>query len=180
MNPAEQIWAVLPSPLLLPLLPLPLTFILYFLPCSYTHEIVTLWYRAPEVLLGSTHYSTPVDMWSVGCIFAELVRKVREREGQHGRRMAAGEKENSVEEVEEGGSKKGMGGGRSESPVPRFQPQSTRTSPRAPTPLPSPLPPPQQPLFPGDCELQQLLHIFKMLGTPSEDNWPGVTRLRDW
>lgn len=39
-------------------------------------QIVTLWYRAPEVLLGSTHYSTPVDMWSVGCIFAELVRKV--------------------------------------------------------------------------------------------------------
>lgn len=36
---------------------------------SYTHEIVTLWYRAPEVLLGSTHYSTGVDMWSVGCIF---------------------------------------------------------------------------------------------------------------
>ncbi|PKA51836.1 Cyclin-dependent kinase B1-1 [Apostasia shenzhenica] len=36
---------------------------------SYTHEIVTLWYRAPEVLLGSTHYSLGVDMWSVGCIF---------------------------------------------------------------------------------------------------------------
>lgn len=79
---------------------------------SYTHEIVTLWYRAPEVLLGSTHYACPVDIWSVGCIFAELVRK--------------------------------------------------------------------QPLFPGDCELQQLLHIFKLLGTPDEDNWPGVTRLRDW
>jgi cell division cycle 2-like len=30
---------------------------------------VTLWYRAPEVLLGATHYSTGVDMWSVGCIF---------------------------------------------------------------------------------------------------------------
>lgn len=42
---------------------------------SYTHEIVTLWYRAPEVLLGSTHYSTAVDMWSVGCIFAEMVRR---------------------------------------------------------------------------------------------------------
>lgn len=42
-------------------------------------QIVTLWYRAPEVLLGSTHYSTPVDMWSVGCIFAELIRKVREQ-----------------------------------------------------------------------------------------------------
>eukprot|EP00850_Spirogloea_muscicola_P006966 SM000034S12720 [mRNA] locus=s34:382349:384542:- [translate_table: standard] len=79
---------------------------------SYTHEIVTLWYRAPEVLLGATHYSTPVDMWSVGCIFAEMARKA--------------------------------------------------------------------PLFPGDSELQQLLHIFKVLGTPKENTWPGVSRLRDW
>eukprot|EP00250_Pteridium_aquilinum_P005148 c15286_g1_i1 orf=106-1026(-) len=79
---------------------------------SYTHEIVTLWYRAPEVLLGATHYSTPVDIWSVGCIFAELSRR--------------------------------------------------------------------QPLFPGDSELQQLLHIFKLLGTPNEDVWPGVNKLRDW
>jgi len=39
---------------------------------TYTHEVVTLWYRAPEVLLGSRHYSTAVDMWSVGCIFAEM------------------------------------------------------------------------------------------------------------
>ncbi|KAI3816249.1 hypothetical protein L1987_15942 [Smallanthus sonchifolius] len=36
---------------------------------KYTHEILTIWYRAPEVLLGATHYSTAVDMWSVGCIF---------------------------------------------------------------------------------------------------------------
>uniref|UniRef100_A0A7S0YKV0 cyclin-dependent kinase n=1 Tax=Polytomella parva TaxID=51329 RepID=A0A7S0YKV0_9CHLO len=79
---------------------------------SYTHEIVTLWYRAPEVLLGATHYGTPVDIWSVGCIFAELVRKT--------------------------------------------------------------------PVFPGDSEFQQLLHIFKLLGTPSEETWPGVTKLRDW
>ena len=40
---------------------------------SYTHEVVTLWYRAPDVLLGSTKYSTPVDIWSIGCIFAEMV-----------------------------------------------------------------------------------------------------------
>lgn len=40
---------------------------------TYTHEVVTLWYRAPEILLGARHYSTPVDMWSVGCIFAEMV-----------------------------------------------------------------------------------------------------------
>ncbi|GLJ38299.1 hypothetical protein SUGI_0779700 [Cryptomeria japonica] len=79
---------------------------------KYTHEIVTLWYRAPEVLLGTTHYSTPVDMWSVGCIFAEMSR------------MHA--------------------------------------------------------LFQGDSELQQLLHIFRYLGTPNEDVWPGVTKLRDW
>jgi cyclin-dependent kinase len=32
-------------------------------------QIVTLWYRAPEVLLGGTHYATGVDMWSAGCIF---------------------------------------------------------------------------------------------------------------
>ena len=37
-------------------------------------QIVTLWYRAPEVLLGGTHYSTPVDIWSVGCIFGALPR----------------------------------------------------------------------------------------------------------
>ncbi|XP_065853871.1 cell division control protein 2 homolog C [Euphorbia lathyris] len=79
---------------------------------SYTHEIVTLWYRAPEVLLGSTHYSTGVDMWSVGCIFAEMVRR--------------------------------------------------------------------QALFPGDSEFQQLLHIFRLLGTPTEKQWPGVSSLRDW
>ncbi|KAE8663737.1 Cyclin-dependent kinase B1-1 [Hibiscus syriacus] len=79
---------------------------------SYTHEIVTLWYRAPEVLLGSTHYSTAVDMWSVGCIFAEMVRR--------------------------------------------------------------------QALFPGDSEFQQLLHIFRLMGTPTEKQWPGVTALRDW
>ena len=40
---------------------------------SYTHEVVTLWYRAPDVLLGSHKYSTPVDIWSIGCIFAEMV-----------------------------------------------------------------------------------------------------------
>ncbi|OIW19788.1 hypothetical protein TanjilG_24434 [Lupinus angustifolius] len=79
---------------------------------SYTHEIVTLWYRAPEVLLGSSHYSTGVDMWSVGCIFAEMARR--------------------------------------------------------------------QALFPGDSEFQQLLNIFKILGTPTEEQWPGVTSLRDW
>lgn len=38
----------------------------------------------------------------------------------------------------------------------------------------------QQALFPGDSELQQLLHIFKFLGTPDEAIWPDVSKLRDW
>ncbi|KAG0231494.1 hypothetical protein BGW42_000200 [Actinomortierella wolfii] len=38
-----------------------------------TQPVVTLWYRAPELLLGSKHYTTAVDMWSIGCIFGELV-----------------------------------------------------------------------------------------------------------
>ncbi|XP_060068650.1 cyclin-dependent kinase 1-like [Ylistrum balloti] len=41
----------------------------------YTHEVVTLWYRAPEILLGCQRYSTPVDIWSIGCIFAEMITK---------------------------------------------------------------------------------------------------------
>ncbi|KAG8057960.1 hypothetical protein GUJ93_ZPchr0002g24510 [Zizania palustris] len=42
---------------------------------TFTHEVVTLWYRAPEILLGAKRYSTPVDIWSVGCIFAEMVNQ---------------------------------------------------------------------------------------------------------
>jgi serine/threonine protein kinase len=38
----------------------------------FTREVVTLWYRAPEILLGSARYSTPVDLWSCGCILAEM------------------------------------------------------------------------------------------------------------
>lgn len=40
---------------------------------NYTHEVVTLWYRAPEILLGTKIYTTSVDVWSLGCIFAELI-----------------------------------------------------------------------------------------------------------
>ncbi|RKP24911.1 putative CDK5 [Syncephalis pseudoplumigaleata] len=40
---------------------------------SYSHEVVTLWYRPPDVLMGSRQYSTSIDLWSVGCIFAEMV-----------------------------------------------------------------------------------------------------------
>ncbi|PVV02171.1 hypothetical protein BB560_003384 [Smittium megazygosporum] len=39
---------------------------------SYSHEVVTLWYRAPDILMGSRKYAEDVDMWSVGCIFGEI------------------------------------------------------------------------------------------------------------
>ncbi|KAF0989128.1 hypothetical protein HZS_100 [Henneguya salminicola] len=39
---------------------------------AYTHEIVTLWYRAPELILGAARYGFSVDIWSLGCIFAEM------------------------------------------------------------------------------------------------------------
>lgn len=79
---------------------------------TYTHEVVTLWYRSPEILLGSKHYSTAVDMWSVGCIFAEMVNR--------------------------------------------------------------------HPLFPGDSEIDEIFRIFRILGTPNEDIWPGVSQLPDF
>ncbi|KAI3385524.1 hypothetical protein SNEBB_008270 [Seison nebaliae] len=40
---------------------------------TYSNEVVTLWYRPPDVLLGLTDYSTSIDMWGVGCIFYEMV-----------------------------------------------------------------------------------------------------------
>ncbi|OMJ86460.1 hypothetical protein SteCoe_12041 [Stentor coeruleus] len=79
---------------------------------TYTHEVVTLWYRAPEILMGTKKYSTPIDIWSIGCIFAEL---------------ATG-----------------------------------------------------KPIFAGDSEIDQLFKIFKILGTPDEENYPGVSLLPDY
>ncbi|CAG8492041.1 3652_t:CDS:10 [Diversispora eburnea] len=79
---------------------------------SYSHEVVTLWYRAPDVLMGSRQYSTSIDVWSAGCIFAE---------------MASG-----------------------------------------------------RPLFPGSSIKDQLLRIFKVLGTPTEDTWPRVSQLPEY
>ena len=38
-----------------------------------TDYVATRWYRAPEILLGSTKYSKPVDMWSLGCILGEMI-----------------------------------------------------------------------------------------------------------
>jgi len=78
----------------------------------YTHEVVTLWYRAPEVLLGSPKYSCPIDIWSIGTIYAEMVNR--------------------------------------------------------------------RPLFQGDSEIDQLFRIFRVLRTPTEDLWPGVTQLPDF
>jgi len=40
-----------------------------------THEVETLWYRAPEILLGKREYSLGVDMWAIGCILVELINK---------------------------------------------------------------------------------------------------------
>lgn len=79
---------------------------------AYTHEVVTLWYRAPEILLGAKHYSTPVDVWSLGCIFAEMIN--------------------------------------------------------------------MKPLFPGDSEIDELFKIFRVLGTPHEGTWPGVSQFADF
>eukprot|EP01062_Namystynia_karyoxenos_P025411 TRINITY_DN1999_c1_g2_i2.p1 TRINITY_DN1999_c1_g2~~TRINITY_DN1999_c1_g2_i2.p1 ORF type:complete len:335 (+),score=137.51 TRINITY_DN1999_c1_g2_i2:83-1006(+) len=79
---------------------------------QYTHEVVTLWYRAPEILLGEKSYSHTVDSWSIGCIIPEMASR--------------------------------------------------------------------QPLFPGDCEIDELFQIFRLLGTPTESSWPGVSDLPDW
>ncbi|CEP17654.1 hypothetical protein [Parasitella parasitica] len=79
---------------------------------TYTHQVITLWYRAPEILLGSPHYSTAVDMWSVGCIMAEMITL--------------------------------------------------------------------RPLFPGGAQIDQLFRIFRELGTPNEDVWPGISTLPDY
>lgn len=76
---------------------------------NFTHEVVTLWYRAPDILMGSKTYSTSVDIWSVGCIFAEMVNGV--------------------------------------------------------------------PLFRGQNEDDQLIQIFKGMGTPDPALWPGVRDL---
>lgn len=41
----------------------------------YTKDVVTLYYRAPELLFKMNEYATPIDIWSVGCVFAELSTK---------------------------------------------------------------------------------------------------------
>jgi cyclin-dependent kinase 12/13 len=39
----------------------------------YTNKVVTLWYRAPEILLGMANYGPAIDIWSIGCFFTELL-----------------------------------------------------------------------------------------------------------
>jgi cyclin-dependent kinase 5 len=80
---------------------------------QYSAEVVTLWYRPPDVLFGAKLYNTSIDMWSAGVIFAELSNAGR-------------------------------------------------------------------PLFPGNDVDDQLKRIFKLLGTPTEDTWPGVTQLPEY
>ncbi|KAF3427011.1 hypothetical protein E2986_06627 [Frieseomelitta varia] len=97
---------------------------------TYTHEIVTLWYRAPEILLGTKLYSNAVDVWSLGCIFAEMVMLYIQHEFNNSEVTFL---------------------------------QATRRA-----------------LFPGDSEIDQLFRIFRTLGTPDENIWPGVSQLRDY
>jgi len=80
---------------------------------QYSNEVVTLWYRPPDVLMGARIYNYTVDSWSAGCIFAEI-------------------------------SNSGS------------------------------------PLFPGTDIDDQLRLIFRLCGTPNENEWPGVRRLPDY
>ncbi|KAJ3679340.1 hypothetical protein LUZ60_017351 [Juncus effusus] len=60
---------------------------------NLTNRVITLWYRPPELLLGSTKYGPQVDMWSVGCIFAELL---------HGKPILPGKNEKEqIEKINE-------------------------------------------------------------------------------
>ena len=77
-----------------------------------THQVVTRWYRSPELLFGARLYGTGVDIWAVGCIGAELMLR--------------------------------------------------------------------KPFLAGDTDLSQLAKIFEVCGSPSAENWPGVSKLPDY
>ncbi|XP_029357583.1 cyclin-dependent kinase 2 isoform X3 [Echeneis naucrates] len=51
------------------------SYFVFLTPSCYIVQVVTLWYRAPEILLGCKYYSTAVDIWSLGCIFAEMITR---------------------------------------------------------------------------------------------------------
>ncbi|XP_045802566.1 cell division control protein 2 homolog [Trifolium pratense] len=75
----------------------------------YTRKVATLCYRAPEILFGCGKYSTPIDIWSVGCIFGEMLL--------------------------------------------------------------------EKPLLEGKYWMDELEMFFSMFGTPTEETWPGITKL---
>jgi negative regulator of the PHO system len=79
---------------------------------TFSNEVVTLWYRAPDVLLGSRTYNTSIDIWSAGCIMAEMYTG--------------------------------------------------------------------RPLFPGTTNEDQIIRIFRIMGTPTERTWPGITQLPEY
>lgn len=79
---------------------------------TFSNEVVTLWYRAPDVLLGSRQYNTSIDIWSAGCIMAEMFTG--------------------------------------------------------------------RPLFPGTANDDQLQKIFRLMGTPSERTWPGISSFPEY
>jgi serine/threonine protein kinase len=79
---------------------------------TFSYEVVTLWYRAPDVLLGSITYNTSIDMWSAGCIMAEMY----------------------------------MGSA----------------------------------LFPGTSNEDQLKRIFRLMDTPSESSWLGISQYTEY
>ncbi|KAL4991575.1 kinase-like domain-containing protein [Aspergillus falconensis] len=79
---------------------------------NMTHQVITRWYRPPELLYGARQYSGAVDIWSVGMVFAELLLRV--------------------------------------------------------------------PFVAGNSDLDQISKICEAFGTPTEDNWPGVSKLPNY
>lgn len=79
---------------------------------TFSNEVVTLWYRAPDVLLGSRTYNTSIDIWSAGCIMAEMYTG--------------------------------------------------------------------RPLFPGTTNEDQITRIFRIMGTPTERTWPGISQFPEY
>ncbi|XP_036310502.1 cyclin-dependent kinase 2 isoform X3 [Pipistrellus kuhlii] len=119
-------------------------------------KVVTLWYRAPEILLGCKYYSTAVDIWSLGCIFAEMHLVCAQHHakccGEH-RRNGRHSLCTLCSHLEVAASQGGVS---------------------------TPHPVTRRALFPGDSEIDQLFRIFRTLGTPDEVVWPGVTSMPDY
>lgn len=114
---------------------------------------MTLWYRAPEVLLGCTHYAPAVDMWSCSAIFAEMVQKVCTYTF-----ICMATNLPPLEQLQCSCSmQKRCNKSNCISFVARHWCEHSLWFLL------------QQALLPGDCELQQLLHTFQLLGTPNED-----------